>query len=227
MARAKATARKRKRKPVEFDEQSVQAEMAAALEEEVDYIFLDKENWYGQTYYVLDLHGDTYHIFRSDDAAHEAAVDRVREDLRSEPEIFNQDWLMTHVDEKALKEWVYDAVLEDEYFREIAGDDPDRFWEEAARWGVKVPKRRPKKIPESKIEEAQEAYAKERAEDPMDFLEDIYGREEATKKAMDIVGIDIEAAANEAVSSDGWPHFLSTYDGGYDTTESGFVYFRV
>ena len=50
--------------------------------------------------------------------------------------------------------------------------------------------------------------------------------EDAVKKAIEIAGIDIDAAAEEAVQSDGAAHFLSSYDGNSYTTEAGLVYWR-
>jgi hypothetical protein len=40
------------------------------------------------------------------------------------------------------------------------------------------------------------------------------------------VGIDIEKAADEAVSTEGAEHFMCNYDGKYDTTKSGFLVWR-
>ena len=42
----------------------------------------------------------------------------------------------------------------------------------------------------------------------------------------EIAGIDIDAAAEEAVSTDGAAHFLSSYDGKTTLTKSGLVYWR-
>ena len=42
-----------------------------------------------------------------------------------------------------------------------------------------------------------------------------------------IGGIDVDKAAEEAVSTDGAAHFLCSYDGNYDLTKpSGFVVWR-
>ena len=59
----------------------------------------------------------------------------------------------------------------------------------------------------------------------MEYLDDIYG-DEAAKKAIEIAGIDVEAAAKEAVSTDGEGHFLSGYDGETHETKGGLVYWR-
>ena len=79
----------------------------------------------------------------------------------------------------------------------------------------------------SVIEEVADAQAKDQLSDPIGYLSDIYNKEEALKKAMEIGGIDVDKAAEEAVSTDGAAHFLCSYDGNYDTTKpSGFVVWR-
>jgi len=40
------------------------------------------------------------------------------------------------------------------------------------------------------------------------------------------ISIDIDKAAERAVAADGWAHFLSLYDGNYETTPGGIVIFR-
>lgn len=218
-----------------FDEDSVAAELSKELKEDVDPSEVYEEDMWGETVFKVDVGGVEYYVFKDDDSAEEAAFAYVKQSLEEEPEIFNQDWLEGHIDMKALGEWVYDAVMEDDYAYEIAQDDPERFWDEAENWGVDVPDKvqtaldegeDPGKVPEYAIEEMKEAIAKERAKDPMDWLEDIYGREDAVKKAMEVAGIDVDEAAREAVRTDGWAHFLSTYDGNYNETHSNFVYFR-
>jgi hypothetical protein len=38
--------------------------------------------------------------------------------------------------------------------------------------------------------------------------------------------VDVQKAKSAAVSKDGWAHFISRYDGDYETTADGVVYFR-
>jgi hypothetical protein len=71
-----------------------------------------------------------------------------------------------------------------------------------------------------------EIQTKNRLSDPMEYLEDIYGKEDAVKQAIKIAGIDIDAAAEEAVNVDGPAHFLSSYDGSSYNTKNGLVYWR-
>ena len=66
----------------------------------------------------------------------------------------------------------------------------------------------------------------EQLKDPIGYLEEIYSKEEAQAKAAEIGGIDLDAAAEEAVRVDGAAHFMCNYDGNYETSPSGFIYWR-
>ena len=63
--------------------------------------------------------------------------------------------------------------------------------------------------------------------EPWDYLEEIYGKDETIKKAIEMVGINIDEAAKAAISADGWEHFVARYDGNSHDLESGAVYCRV
>ncbi|MGA8297090.1 MAG: hypothetical protein WB770_08625, partial [Acidimicrobiales bacterium] len=78
----------------------------------------------------------------------------------------------------------------------------------------------------TEIEELAEKQVEVELEDPMRYLEDICG-DDAAKEAIRIAGIDIDAAADDAVDTDGWEHFLARYDGNSHETASGLVYWRV
>lgn len=79
---------------------------------------------------------------------------------------------------------------------------------------------------DSDVESVAEAQTNEQLKDPMSYLEDIYGKEDAVKQAIQIAGIDVKAAAQEAVNTDGAGHFLSSYDGKTHETPNGLVYWR-
>lgn len=220
---------KRKR---EFNEKNVLREMTEALGDDTEALSIDESSLasFGEEALTVKAGRQEWTVVESDDVAERLALAVVKQDLEQEPEIFNRDFIESHIDMDALKDWVRDAALEDDYAREIAGDDPDRFWKEAEQWGIDVPEPdedgdMPKPDDEV-IEQLQQAIADDRAKDPMAFFEDIYGRDEAQKYAMEAVGIDIDEAAQDAVDTDGWQHFISRYDGNSYETESGFVYWR-
>ena len=76
------------------------------------------------------------------------------------------------------------------------------------------------------IDELAELEAKNQLSDPMQYLEDIYGKEDARKEAIKIAGIDIDKAAVEAINADGAGQYLSSYDGELNETPGGFTYWR-
>ena len=63
--------------------------------------------------------------------------------------------------------------------------------------------------------------------DPVSFLVEEHGMYsmEDLMKANFIV-IDYDAAAQDAIGSDGWAHYLSMYDGNYDEIDDGYIIFR-
>ena len=64
-------------------------------------------------------------------------------------------------------------------------------------------------------------------ENPIEYFvneQGIYSVEDLMKQFW--ININIDEAAKDAIKVDGWAHFLSRYDGEYETTENGIVYFR-
>lgn len=221
------------RKHVEFDEDTVQREMAKALDVDLDDLDVSDSSLssFGEPALSVSTGRKEWTVVPDEDTAEKLALAVVTQDLEQEPEIFSPSFIESHIDMKALERWVYEAQMEDEYAWEIAQDDPERFWQEASHWGIDVPEpdedgNMPDEIADEYIEALREEIARDRSKDPMAFFEDIYGRDEATKYAIEAVGIDVSDAAQEAVRIDGWQHFLCRYDGNSYDTENGFVYWR-
>jgi len=103
----------------------------------------------------------------------------------------------------------------------VAADDDPEEAEDA--YGYEVVLRDPTS---SEIDDLAERMADGELRDPMQYLADIYGDKEAVEQAIKIAGIDEDAAAEDAVDTDGWEHFLSRYDGNSYETASRFVYWR-
>jgi len=182
-----------------------------------------------------------WEIYKDEDEAETTALRYVEQQLRDEPELFNQDWLRSHIDTKRLDsllwsdyrdhnlEQMYDDEDEWAEFLQKEGylDEDDLWTEQEDEDGdpelVKVENY------SELVDEAKESWISSQEDrfDGMEYLEDIYGKEDAGKQAIELVGIDIDAAAKEAVSTDGFAHFLNTYDGNYDTLHSGAVIMRV
>ena len=172
-----------------------------------------------------------YRVMESDDAAEAEALADVTRQLESEPENFNQDWLQGHIDRDKLKKLVREIALEDNYADELANDEPHEFWLLAQRMRVSIPDEDddgnlPDEVDEEYVDAVKERLARQAERDPEDYLGDL-GVENIFEYAQEHgVGIDIKAAAEEAVSTDGWQHFLCGYDGNSHSLPSGHVYWR-
>ena len=217
---------------VDFDEEGLQIEMAKELDADPDDIVVDESHLssFGEEVFEVSFGGNkSWLVVEDDDAAERLALAVVTQDLEDEPEMFNPEFIESHIDMDALRSYVYDVVMDDDYAYEISSD-PFRFWREAEHRGIDVPEEdedgnMPDDVDDEYIEALKEAIAEDRSKNPMDWFEDIYG-DEAPKYAIEAVGFDIEDAAEEAVNTDGWQHFLCRYDGNSTETDSGFVYWR-
>ena len=210
----------------------------------------------------FEVDGTEYNWIASDEEADRIAIAQVKDDLETQPEVFEQNWLGSHFDEER-------------WFRDIASDEENMIREKPKSYIRDDPE--DVKYSDSQILEAAEAYVEEHPEMALedarimfeenstdkDFFED-HGFwedpdeaeysddqiETALKDHLDNMRpvmeyltkelgyegealanllssyLDIDSAAEEAVSTDGWAHFLSHYDGNYDETAEGVVYFR-
>jgi hypothetical protein len=229
------------REAVDFDdEDQVLAEMSKALDIDPDELKIrdDRSGFSVQAYEITIKGGKKeWKVVASEDDERELALEIVKQDLEKEPEIFNKDFIESHIDMDRLKSELHSDVL-DMRIDDLTEMDTDDFWKEWEREGNNLPEdvyeenededeqgdaREPT---HSEIEELAQSQADDQLKDPMDYLSDIYGREDAVKKAIEIAGIDIDAAAEDAVDTDGAAHFLSSYDGHSTTTKSGLVYWR-
>lgn len=218
------------------DEDAVLAEVAKALDIDPDELTITEDDrltgFRTGTVYEISLGRKEWRVVASEDQERELALEIVKQDLEEEPENFNQDFIESHIDKDKLRSELESDVLNSRIddLSDEADRNPERFWKEYEREGFDAPEEdedgeRPEPS-QSEIEELAEAQTKEQLKDPMQYLEDIYG-DEAAAKAIEIAGIDIDDAAEEAVSSDGPAHFLNSYDGNsYTTKPSGFVYWR-
>jgi hypothetical protein len=215
----------------------VQLDMARALDVEPSRLHVVKGRPYNKAFEVR-LGGNSpafyqeYVVVPDEDTAEEIALTIVKNDLDNEPSLFGS-FIDDFINEKALKKWVYDARLQDDYVDELARHQVDDFWDLAKRLDVDAV------VPDTAMDgnlmeptqrqlaAVKKAYASAYADNPMRYFEDMYSHNEAVKQAINAVGIDIKKAAEAAVKADGWQHFLATYDGNSETTDSGLVYWRV
>jgi len=206
-------------------------------------------------------------VVASDDVARDIALAVVKQDLESEPEMFDKNFLQSHINIDRLRNDLHGDVYDSNYERlkEDAERKPEKFlkandldWPEPtdkqireyaeadsddddpAQIDAKIAEIKAMgdaedrwielgeepEVPDSDIESVAEAETDEQLKDPMSYLEDIHGKEDAAKEAIKIAGIDAAAAIEDAVDTDGWQHFLSRYDGNSYDTPAGFVWWR-
>ena len=195
--------------------------------------------------YLVDKGADrgkdvTYKVWKNDDLAEAEALEQVRNDLESEPENFNQDWLTNFIDLDRLRNTLRQD--QDTWTREDF-DDQHRDYEDKVKAMVEAGKldegiffkqngelRKVTPEREALLERAIEEWVEEevanRLSDPMEYLDEIYGKEDALKQAKEWGGIKIDDAAKSAVNTDGWQHFISHYDGKSIDLKSGAVAVR-
>ena len=185
----------------------------------------------------VNVEGDNateWTIFRDEDKAEAEALRQVTQDLESEPEIFNQNWLEAYINMESLKDTLSEEARNIEWLREEDDERKVRYlidhgslqeedWYDADGNFVGI-------TPDNEglVEDALDTFAEEQAKrfDPMEWLRSIYGKEdEVIKEAIRLAGIDVAAAAQDAVNTDGWIHFLNSYSSNYTLLDSGAVAF--
>lgn len=154
----------------------------------------------------VDIDGEEHNWIESEEEAESIALDIVRQDLENEPEIFNRDWLLGHIDTEKYLEDIRSDI--EEWTREDAEEDREREYSE------------------EEIEEKVEEKLKEIGGRLLDWLENDLGYTGETLWQKVSPYLDLTEAAQDAIDTDGWAHFLSTYDGEYETTNKGVVFFR-
>ena len=163
----------------------------------------------------------------------------MREDLENEPGMFTQTWLESFINMERLRSFLHQDARDDDYWNESYPDYDSKIQELIDRDYLDEDPRidsegneleitpEIESLVDEKWEEMIEGFAKQRLEDPIgDYLEDIYGHDDAVKQAIEWVGIDLDRAAEDAVQTDGWQHFLARDDGNSYDLPGGFVYVK-
>ena len=179
-----------------------------------------------------------YAVVKSDDAAIELAKAVVMEDLENEPGIFNQEWLARQMDAQRTEDFF--RRIYDEWNRSYAEDIHTESSSEG-RASRLVDELIERDIVSEEDTQAEgfdvmdhiEAFVENMTDDQIEEGEGGYthyefnfGKEEAAKMVLEHGLIDYDNAASNAVSEDGWKHFISRYDGNSDETTAGYVYWR-
>ena len=179
-----------------------------------------------------------YQVYRDEDAARQVALNSVRDQLSDEPGNFTQTWLEGFINMDRLRRELHDSARDEDYWNEEHPDIESKIEELIDRGyldedplidsdenAIAVTPEIEQMVDE-KWEEFIEGYATQQLEDPIAYLEQFENHEEAVKRAIGMVGIDLDAAAESAIQADGWQHFLATYSGNSEDLPSGAVYVR-
>ena len=223
----------RKKKTVDFDdEDSVLAEVAAEIDVDPDELRIRESHLTGfgaGTVYEVTLRGGghkEWNVVESEDQERELALAIVKQDLEESPENFEPNFIESHIDTDRLRRDL-ESDVQNQNEETLRDRSDDEFWREWEREGFDAPEEDEEgDVPsptDDQIAELAERQTEEQLRDPMEYLRDIYG-DDAAKQAIEIAGIDIDAAAEDAVDTDGAAHFLSSYDGNSDTTKRGIGY---
>lgn len=219
-------------------------EVLTAFLEETGYGVNDISSLYdeGSAGVGVDIGGEEWLGFSDYSAAEAAATNQVERDLKDEPGIFNQDWLIGFVtisptdqgllandmadsavegysDEDVVRDaerldvtsWTKYANLQDERDAlDVDDEDDEGKDDELAGQQDDMIDDMKEEVSSALSDEYEDAIAAE----PVKFFVDDHGlftREQFFDA--DFVSIDVEAAADSAVDTDGVAHFLAGYDG--------------
>lgn len=197
----------------------------------------DPDDLDSTTYFAVIAGHREWFIFKNTDVAENVALKQVRNDLNNEPELFAKDWLRNFVDEDRLRQAIgdpyedwendvrdlsYDDLLDKMVDEGYVTDGDEEFFDSE---GDKLEENRERT---AALNAHMETYIEREKPvvDPWEQLEDAYGAEEAVKWAVENAGIDVEKAAEDAIRTDGWEHFVACYDGNSNELDNGAVYCR-
>ena len=161
--------------------------------------------------------GEEYVFIESEEIAEGIAIDQVEEDLEEDPGMFTQSWLQDFI-------YIYDID------KRIMCNEEEDFIRESVTEDLNIEDFGSEEDYNNAIEEAVKTRLDEyetSLDDPIEYFVDeqgIYSVEDLMKQSW--INIDINKASEDAVNMDGWAHFLSRYDGEYETTKNGIVYFK-
>ena len=227
---------------IAFDEWKIDEDVAVAVfemleEEDLPIEDVEVEEDWGDTV-LVSVGSKMWGVAPSYESAEAMALQQVRQDLEDEPGMFTQSWLMQHVDEKRLADFLHSNVFDSAYDRlwdekeqnvEDAIDELDRWdFDTESAYGTddELDEKAATDLVEALIDDYADKVAKDQLSDPMSYLEDIYGREDAMKQIIKWNMIDTDDAAESAVDEDGAAHFIARYDGNINELTSGGVYWR-
>jgi len=179
----------------------------------------------------FEADGTEYQFIISEDEAEKIAKDIVTQDLEDDPyEMFSHDFLNEHLyvgdtDKRLIANDDADARMDGMSDEDIIDEVEMQDEYEAAEGKAK--EKILDKAKEQIMSTHYDSVYEQLDKDPVGYFEDMGGAEMVKDMIeKNLLSVDVKAAAEEAVRIDGWAHFLSHYDGNYETTPGGVVYFK-
>lgn len=156
-----------------------------------------------------------WYVFENEDDAKEYAIGMVKSDLENEPEIFNQDWLMGHVDE-------------DSYIDSLESDIANWVKESPSSYSSFIDNEEPEndgEYSDDQIGRMIDGYTEDIKRDLIDFLKGLGYKGKSLFNQLK-PHLDIDEAAEDSIKEDGVAHFLGRYDGKQIDLPSGAVAYK-
>lgn len=204
------------------------------IEVDEDKLLDDPE---GVDVFELEANGnEEYRIYKSEDVATKKAIDSALSDLRHNPEIFNADFLINYVDKERLKNDMREIASDVEDIRQDSDQEvvdylikegileQDDFYTEEGDF------KEPDENDElrHKMEDGLDTLGERRYArfDPIEWYKDVYGKREYMAEILKNTRINEREAAEAAVSSDGFAHYLYSYNNDYTYLPCGAIVIR-
>jgi len=228
--------------PLEEPEADVRGELEATLSNEatvqavIEFLAAEKlgysdvevsegfSNWSEAADFAhVEHYGTEWFVAPSAERADELAAAMVKDELEADPDAFRRDFVENYIDEEQLRDALTPDV-EVEIRRNpnsYGWEEPEEEEPEEDQIGLDFDAEQRQREAEQSFDDWVERTAADLLRNPVDYLRDIYGGE-TLKRAIEIAGIDADAAAGEAVRNDGWEYYLAKRDGhGYELPSGG------
>lgn len=200
-------------------------EILEEIKDSLDYN--ESYSWRGMADFEAD--GDEYTVIRTEEGAELIAIDQIKDSMDSEPESFaTGDWLrpyyyISDTDKRIISGEYADAYIEDldekDLVQEYGTDDEKEKFDAG-----ELNEQEMDSLRERADSEYSDQQYKKMEKDPVGYCEEL--GYDLTDNRPSFLQLDTGEAAKHAVDVDGWAHELSRYDGNYETTVEGLVYFK-
>lgn len=206
----------------DFNEDIIKVDMAKALDVSEEDLEISNSYFsdFGATAYTVTS-GDREYVIVANEGDAEIIVEGVvKQDLDTDPERFTQSWLNDYYDID-----FEDVITED--IKSYANDIKTENSSDSTQWANRLKEEIAEQSASNK-DDFVSILVKDALDDDkgLEYMKFNFGEEWVAEYLKEHGKLDIDRAVSDAIVVDGWPHFVSTYDGNYDKTDKGFIYWR-